>query len=78
MKSPFAFGCQTNLMLDDFPSLQVTLKRSCFRVNDSSSASVFDLLKILSPRIKPIDKMVAANNHVPYENGVLKTEWATS
>ena len=77
MKSPFAFGCQTELKLDNYPKLKIILKRGCFKVNENLHASLFDLLKVISiplkrkvPRLNTYDK-----NNVLYENGDLKPGW---
>ena len=76
MKSPFAYGCQTDIS-HLFPTLnlKVTLKRSCFCTKDISiaKASLGDLTKCFVKRIKPSTS--CSNLKVLYENGQLENGW---
>lgn len=70
MKSPFAYGCQTEVKLIGV-NMKLTLKRSCFVVEDSLEATFSDLIKgLLRKLIKPKNKF-----QVIYENGKKENTW---
>ena len=76
MKSPFAYGCQTDIshIFEDY-SIKVTLKRSCFCNKDLSiaKATFADLLKCMHKRISP--NSTKSKLKVLYENGDLYNGW---
>lgn len=69
-KSPFAYGCQTQLQLPGHPLL-ITLKRSCFLVNPMLRASAADFVKSL----RLLTKNKSNEQVVLYENGVCSKGW---
>jgi pyruvate-formate lyase-activating enzyme len=78
MASPFAYGCQDELDLRE--GMRVTLKRSCFLVEDTLTASVADLGKMTARRLLPMASRVSrtADSHgVMYEDGFLASGWLT-
>lgn len=76
MKSPFAYGCQTDIshIFEDY-GIKVTLKRSCFCNKDLSiaKATFADLLKCIHKRISP--NSTKSKLKVLYENGDLYDGW---
>ena len=74
MKSPYSHGCQFDIPLVD--GMRITLKRSCFLVEQSLDATFVDLLKITKKRF--INKTVSNGNVVMYENGEIMSGWVTS
>lgn len=76
MKSPFAYGCQTDIshIFKEY-SMKVTLKRSCFCNKDLSiaKATFADLLKCMHKRISP--NSTKSKLKVLYENGDLYDGW---
>ena len=77
LPSPFAHGCQTDEPLRD--GMRVTLKRSCFIVEETLTASPADLMKITVRSISNFTSRGGAQtrNGVMYENGSLETGWIT-
>lgn len=74
--SPYAHGCKT--FLDDFyPGMQVLVKRSCFMVERSLSASEEDLAKMLDKEANP-EKYAWQQSNVLYEDGKLEGYWLTA
>lgn len=75
LKSPYAYGCQTDISHFFYNKLNVTLKRACFKVQDESIAkhnvSVPDLIKLIYRRFKPTKN----NMKVLYEDGQLSDGW---
>ena len=75
MKSPYAFGCQTDITNLINRSFKVTLKRACFKVMHPSIAenevSIYDVAKLLYRRVKPSRN----DMQVLYENGRLTNTW---
>lgn len=76
MKSPFAYGCQTDI--SDFFSefdMKTTLKRSCFCTKDINlaKASIGDLAKCIIKKINP--QSSCSNLKVLYENGEISDGW---
>lgn len=72
MPSPFAHGCQTKIIFKE--GMRITLKRSCFIVEESLSATFPDLIKIIT---KPILRFTqpGPRHGVMYENGTLSEGW---
>lgn len=79
MKSPFAYGCQTDIsdIFKEF-NTRITLKRSCFCTKDLSisKASFGDLIKCIQKRIIP--KSSGSTLKVLYENGDVYNGWQKS
>lgn len=77
MKSPFAYGCQTDIsyLFSELKDLKVTLKRSCFCVKDPkiSKACFADLIKCIAKRFNK--NLNSTDFKVLYENGDLKDSW---
>jgi hypothetical protein len=71
LKSPYAFGCQTNILLPLVSKAEIILKRSCFKVEESQNASIWDLLKAFTTLIYKKKN----NFKVLYENGLLTNGW---
>ena len=70
LPSPYAHGCQHDI---DLPyELRITLKRSCFCVNQNLNASVADLEKAIIKKIKPVKQK---HQMVLYESGELSDGW---
>lgn len=70
LSSPFYHGCQTNIT---FPGIfmRITLKRSCFLVEESAKATLTDLFKVIFRKY-----FIRKNNFkVLYEDGKLETTW---
>jgi organic radical activating enzyme len=79
MKSPYAFGCQTNISnMFDFNGLNITLKRSCFQVQpkEARNVNIFDFFKFLIKTYFISQKK--QNTPVIYEDGSLKSGWIKS
>lgn len=74
MPSPYAFGCQKEIPLRE--GMKVTLKRSCFMVEDSLAATMPDLLKVSIKTFRK-EKQVGPRHGVMYENGMLSEGWIT-
>ena len=71
--SPYANGCSTEIFIDGI-SAKLTLKRSCFLVEESRTASFTDLLKALYKRFLYKKQN---NFKVIYENGQVENSWKT-
>lgn len=73
LRSPFAFGCQTDVSnLFDVNSGTVLLKRSCFVVNKNLQASLWDVIKLATKAFKVNTKSTTL---VMYENGKISNGW---
>jgi molybdenum cofactor biosynthesis enzyme MoaA len=69
LPSPYAHGCQT--VIEEGDKWKVTLKRSCFLVENSRKASIADLGKVLINKFrKPLNKF-----QVLYEDGSSASTW---
>ena len=76
MSSPFSHGCQTDLKLRE--GMRITLKRSCFLVEETLSASLLDLGKMTARRLLPLEAKAnkrAATHGVMYEDGLVAQGW---
>lgn len=75
LKSPYAFGCQTDITKEVDKGIKITLKRACFKVQPESIAqnnvTIIDLLKLLYRSNKPF----VNNMKVLYEDGSLQSGW---
>jgi hypothetical protein len=70
LPSPFASGCQTSTAILGIP-MEITLKRSCFLVEQSRQASIKDMVKAaLKRRWKYTNRFA-----VLYEDGMLSNGW---
>ena len=70
LPSPFYHGCQTDIT---FPGIfmRLTLKRSCFLVEETAKASLMDLFKVIFRKY-----FIRKNNFkVLYEDGKLENTW---
>ncbi len=74
LPSAFAFGCQKDIRLTDFPTLRITLKRTCFCVNDRQKASLSDFRKVCARKLHPVKH----TQMVIYEDGTLSDGWKTN
>lgn len=77
--SPYAHGCQTDIThyfnsLSLMYDIQILLKRSCFLVEPSKTATFSDLVKVVGKRIKNEKHKFG----VLYENGKLENHWLTN
>lgn len=77
--SPYAHGCQTDIThyfnsLSLMYDIQILLKRSCFLVELSKTATFSDLVKVVGKRIKNEKHKFG----VLYENGKLENHWLTN
>lgn len=77
--SPYAHGCQTDIThyfnsLSLMYDIQILLKRSCFLVESSKTATFSDLVKVVGKRIKNEKHKFG----VLYENGKLENHWLTN
>lgn len=77
--SPYAHGCQTDIThyfssLSLMQDIQILLKRSCFLVEPSKTATFSDLVKVVGKRIKNEKHKFG----VLYENGKLESHWLTN
>lgn len=76
LKSPYSHGCKT--FLEDFyPGMHVLVKRSCFLVENSLSATEEDLAKLLDKEANP-EKYAWQESNVLYEDGRLEDYWLTA
>lgn len=76
---PNAHGCQTDIThyfdsLSLMHDIQILLKRSCFLVEPSKTATFSDLVKVVGKRIKNEKHKFG----VLYENGKLESHWLTN
>lgn len=79
LSSPYAHGCQTDIThyfdsLSLMQDTQILLKRSCFLVEPSKTATFSDLVKVVGKRIKNEKHKFG----VLYENGKLESHWLTN
>lgn len=79
LSSPYAHGCQTDIThyfdsLSLMHDIQILLKRSCFLVEPSKTATFSDLVKVVGKRIKNEKHKFG----VLYENGKLESHWLTN
>lgn len=73
LASPYSHGCQFDIQLEDH-NLRITLKRACFCVEPSLTATVSDLLKAIAKRT--VHKC-CGHQVVLYESGELSDGWVT-
>lgn len=75
LKSPFAYGCQTDESQLFDNKIKITLKRSCFCNKDISiaKAGVSDLIKCIQKKFAPNNS--CNNFQVLYENGDVYNGW---
>lgn len=75
MKSPYAFGCNKHITIDGV-DMKLLLKRSCFITEDTKSASIMDVIKILISKFI-YTKLFKSKTifRVLYENGSIKNKW---
>jgi len=74
MKSPFAHGCSKIIHIDGYCSnAEILLKRSCFAVESSKTATVADLIKVILKSFHRGKNKFA----VLYEDGSLHNTWET-
>lgn len=71
LPSPYAHGCQTEIKLKGI-HLKVTLKRSCFLVENSRKATKADLKKAIYKKKTGLYQAVQV---VAYEDGSLRNGW---
>ena len=71
LPSPYSHGCQTEVILPHH-NIKITLKRSCFCVNDELTASISDVVKAF---IKMFSKKERPHQMVVYEDGLLTDGW---
>ncbi len=71
LPSPYAFGCSTEITLPGI-QLRILLKRSCFMVEQTLRANLWDLAKSLYKRYLHNSKGIF---RVMYENGLLSNGW---
>lgn len=75
LKSPYVYGCQTDISDKINKGIKITLKRACFKVQPESIAknnvTFKDLLKLVYRKHKPFEN----NMCVLYENGELFEGW---
>jgi len=70
MKSPYSFGCQKEVFINGI-NIKLLLKRSCFIIEKTLKANIYDLLKAFI-------KLFIRKNYrfmVLYENGDLYKGW---
>lgn len=72
MKSPYAHGCQRDIVLDNF-NLKITVKRACFCVNSNLQATFPDFVKALKKKMT----YQHCQQLVLYEDGTLSNGWQT-
>ena len=74
LPSPFFHGCQTDINMGF--NMRVTIKRSCFLVEESRMATIPDFLKLAG---KVIRRKISDSNYcqVLYEDGTLSDGWQT-
>jgi len=75
MKSPYAHGCYTKVLQEEFPNLNIELKRSCFITEKSLQANFNDLFKVMLK--KSFIKSIQNKFCVIYENGKIYKNWIT-
>jgi len=75
MKSPYAHGCKTPMNF--YPGLKILVKRSCFLVENSLTATVEDVEK-LEEKIGNPEKFAWQESNVLYEDGTLEGYWLTA
>lgn len=70
LKSPYSTGCNT--ILENFLGMKIELKRSCFMVEESRTASLKDFWKVVYKKLfyKSKNKF-----RVIYENGEISNQW---
>jgi molybdenum cofactor biosynthesis enzyme MoaA len=71
LKSPYSNGCQTEIKLKNY-NLKITLKRACFLVETSRTATLKDLIKVI---IKKLKRKSKNGQLVLYEDGRLSNGW---
>jgi organic radical activating enzyme len=71
--SPYSTGCYTSVFKQEYPDMEIQLKRSCFINEPSLSASLMDLLKVFLNRwiVKPLHNSFC----VIYEDGTRQENW---
>ncbi len=74
LPSPFFHGCQTDINMGF--NMRVTLKRSCFLVEESRMATIPDFLKLSG---KVVRSKISDHHYcqVLYEDGALSNGWQT-
>lgn len=72
MRSPYAYGCQKKIVLDNF-NLKITVKRACFCVNRNLQATFPDFVKALKKKLNHQH----CQQMVLYEDGTLSNGWQT-
>lgn len=68
LPSPYSNGCQYDIQIH---KMRVTLKRSCFVVEESLYPSVMDIIKTVIRRLKPAKTSCT----VMYEDGSISNGW---
>lgn len=73
MKSPFSRGCYTKVLEEEFPNINIELKRSCFITEKTLNANFMDIVKIILNRwfVKPLKNKFC----VIYEDGTKYNNW---
>lgn len=76
LQSPYSHGCQTEIELPNH-NIRITLKRSCFCVNNELTASIGDVVKAFIKMLLKQKKGALPKPHqmVVYENGLLSDGW---
>ena len=69
-KSPFSYGCITNIAIKGI-DMNISLKRSCFKVEKTNYATLLDIIKIIARKII----ITKHKFKVMYENGEIKKCW---
>lgn len=74
LPSPYSHGCQKEISLEGHENIKITLKRSCFCVNEGLTASLSDFIKAV---IKTVfkDNSKGKGQVVLYESGMLSEGW---
>ena len=75
LASPFAHGCQQDIVLNGHEDIRVTLKRACFCVNENLNANISDCIKAILKTTILKKKNPIKSFKVLYEDGRLAKGW---
>jgi len=70
LPNPYSNGCQTKIKIENIQA-SVLLKRSCFAVEKTKKANIFDLIKVISRMFYKKSNIF----RVVYENGYINKGW---
>ena len=73
--SPYAHGCQHDIVLKGHEDIRITLKRACFCVNENLDATISDCVKALLKTTILKKKNPTKSFKVLYEDGRLTQGW---